>query len=478
MSLPSVAIVGRPNVGKSSLLNRLARQRISIVSPVPGVTRDRVGAVIEIDPPSETPRETPPAFVEVIDTGGYGAYTAEGSRYDDVGEDLATLAPQIEAQISAALSEAAVVLFVVDVQSGLTALDHGVADLLRRRGAAKRVVAVANKTDGEKWLAAAQEASALGFGAPMAVSATTGFGMRALLSDLWRRAGAAEADRPPESAPAPPAEMRIAIIARRNAGKSTLVNALAGEPRVIVSEIAGTTRDAVDVRFEIDGRHMIAIDTAGVRKRKSVADPVEFYAYERMLGAVDRADVAVLMLDATLPVSTVEKKLGKELQERYKPVVIAVNKWDLVQDKLQPEDYQKYLTEQLRGLDYAPIVFISAKDGEGVRDLVAMAFNLYEQASHHETTGRLNRIVAAIVQRRGPSSRLGTQAKVYYAAQIAVRPPTIALVVNDPKLFRGGYERYLVNRLHEELGCSEVPIKVLFRKHRRIELSPQSSRRR
>ena len=466
MVLPQIAIVGRPNVGKSSLLNRLARKRISIVAAEPGVTRDRVSAIIEVDSPQDRPRETPARLVEVVDTGGFGAYTALGKRFDDVGADLATLSPDIEAQIAIAAEQADLILLVVDVQEGLSSLDTSIATLLRHNGLAGKVLLVANKTDSAEWLAEGAAAAALGFGEPVGVSATSGFGVRGLLAAIRHRL--------PESGAGPDLalddEMKIAIVAKRNAGKSTLINALAGEPRVIVSEIAGTTRDSIDVRFEIGGRRMLAIDTAGVRKRKSFADDIELYAYQRMLASIRRADVVVLMIDATVEVSQVDKKLTLELQALHKPTVIAVNKWDLVEDRVKTGDYLDYLTEQLRGLSYAPIVFLSASAGQGLGDLTAMAFNLYRQAGHFETTGRLNQVVESILRRRGPSPRLGRQAKVYYVSQIDAHPPTIALVVNDPALFEGSYERYLLNRLREELSYSEVPIKLLFRPRKRMTL--------
>ena len=472
MTLPQIAIVGRPNVGKSSLLNRLARQRISIVAAEPGVTRDRVSAVIEMDSPQDSPHDTPARLVEVVDTGGFGAYTAQGKRYDDIGADLATLAPDIEAQIAIAAEQADLILLVVDVQGGLSSLDTKIATLLRHHGEARKVLLVANKTDSAEWLAEGAAAAALGFGEPMGVSAASGFRIRELMAAIWDRLPEPEAGRDPADD-----EMKIAIVAKRNAGKSTLINALAGEPRVIVSEIAGTTRDSIDVRFEMGGRRMLAIDTAGVRKRKSFADDIELYAYHRMLASIRRADVVVLMIDATVEVSQVDKKLTLELQAMHKPTVIAVNKWDLVEKRVKTGEYLDYLTEQLRGLSYAPIVFLSAVAGQGLRDLVAMTFNLYQQAGHFETTGRLNQVIESILRRRGPSPRLGRQAKVYYVSQIDAHPPTIALVVNDPLLFEGSYERYLLNRLREELPYSEVPIRLLFRARKRMTLSELKSGR-
>jgi len=468
MALPQIAIVGRPNVGKSSLLNRLARRRVSIVDPTPGVTRDRVSMVMELDPPLEAPAGSPDKLVEVIDTGGYGVYTAEGGRFNEIGEDLAQLTPFIEQQIAAARRSAALILLVIDAQAGITPLDETIANLLRKEGVAENVLLVANKVDAENWVAHGLEAANLGLGQPLCISATSGFNMRDLIDAMYQRVSIEAGQQQTEDAEA---DLKLAIIGKRNAGKSTLINALAGEPRVIVSEIAGTTRDSVDVRFELEGRSMLAIDTAGVRKRKSMADDIEYYAYHRMLSAIRRCDVALLLLDATQDVAQVDKKLAQELQRQYKPTVIVVNKWDLVADTLKPDDYLDYLTRELRGLDYAPIVFISAKDNEGLRDAVAMAFNLQQQAHHREPTGKLNALVQEILQQRGPSSRLGTQARLFYVSQVDVNPPTIAMVVNEPKLFEGRYERYLMNRLRDELPYSEVPIRLVFSKRARRELS-------
>ena len=467
-----IAIVGRPNVGKSSLLNRLAGRRVSIVDPTPGVTRDRVNVAIELDPPVESRRGLPPRFVEIIDTGGYGVYTAEDARFNEIGADLSVLTPVIEEQIAAAIEQARIILMVVDAQTGLTSLDHEIARLLRKRGAQDRVVTVSNKVDSESWVPAGLAASALGFGPTFCVSATSGFGLRELLDTLYERAEGCAHERSEFE------EIRIAIVGKRNAGKSTLINALAGEPRVIVSEIAGTTRDAVDVRFEMDGRRLLAIDTAGVRKRKSFADAVELYAYDRMIQAIDRADVVLLLVEAAVEVSMVDRKLAAELQSRFKPAIIVVSKADLIDtERASPDDYADYLTRELRGLDYAPIAFVSATAARGLRELIAMSFNLFDQASHRVGTGELNRVVEDILARRGPSSRLGTQARLFYASQVATHPPTIALVVNRPELFEGRYERYLLNRLRDALPFSEVPIRLLFRKRKRMELQEMKERR-
>lgn len=460
--LPVIAIVGRPNVGKSSLFNRLAGERISIVDPTPGVTRDRISTIITINPPNDTDEaDALPRVAEVCDTGGFGIYVAEGKRFDDAGEDLSALAPDIEAQIFAAVEGATIVLFTIDAQSGITALDEKIAQLLRRTGNTDRVIQVANKVDGPSWEVHALDAAKLGFGDTLSVSTKAGSGIRHLMEALWTRLGSR-----PDEPPASP-EMKVAIVGRRNAGKSSLVNSLAGAPRVIVSEIAGTTRDSVDVRFESDGRIFIAIDTAGIRKRKSWADDVEFYSHNRTEVALRRADVALLLLDATEPVSQVEKQLAGELVEAFKPTVIVVNKWDLVEAKQTPNDYLEYLTQELPMLSFAPLVFISAKNGDGTSDAIAMAFNLHTQASHRETTGKLNALVQKILTERGPSSKLGTIAKIYYISQIETNPPTIAMVVNKPELFEGAYERYLLNRLREELPYSEVPIKLIFSARRR-----------
>jgi GTP-binding protein len=472
VTIPRLAIVGRPNVGKSSLLNMIAGAKVSIVDPTPGVTRDRVSAIVDLPAPDGSGRARP---VEVVDTGGFGVYTAEGARFDEVGHDLASLTGPIEAQIRRAIESADAVLFCVDAQRGLTAHDREIARLLReqrlgstRRGGAASVPVrvVATKVDGPRWEAHALELSALGFGEPLICSAKNNYRRREFLDALYELAPPA-ADAGADLR----ADLRVAIIGKRNAGKSTLVNTLAGEERMIVSEIPGTTRDAVDVRLQLpDGRVVVAIDTAGLRRKRSFQGPLEWYALDRLERSIRRADVVLLLLDATTGVSQVDEHLAQLVQKSYRPAIVVVNKWDLAQGRpgrkgrpVTPEDFEEYLRDQLKGLAHAPVSFMSGKTGLNVRRTLELAFELHESAGRRVTTGRLNRLLREILERRGPPSKAGTIAKLYYAAQVATHPPTIAIVVNRPELFTPNYRRYLLNRIREQVGFDEVPVKLLVR---------------
>jgi GTP-binding protein len=436
--LPIVAIVGRPNVGKSSLLNYLAGRRISIVDPTEGVTRDRVS----------TPVEFAGHVFELTDTGGYGVI------------DRDNLTADIERQIALAIGEAQLILFVVDVKTGKVPLDQVVADYLR--GKNKKVLLVANKADGEKLALQTADFYSLGFGDPVPISCTTRQGKDRLLEKIVDRldfSGVEDLEAP---------EMKLAVVGKRNAGKSTLINTLAGAPRVIVSEVPGTTRDSIDVRFERDGHGFLVIDTAGVRKKAKITrDDLEFYAFHRAQRSIRRADVVFMLIDATVEMGDVDQKLGAYIAEEFKPCIIVINKWDLVEGKTTAEKYEEYIGKIFPLLDYAPIAFISAKENQNIDELIRLAQVMHEQASTRLSTSQLNTAVEEILALRGPSSPTAQKVKVYYATQIDVKPPTLVLFVNNPDLITEEYRRFFVRQLRERLPFSEVPIRLFVRGHHR-----------
>ena len=449
MSLPIITIVGRPNVGKSSLLNRLARRRIAIVAPTPGVTRDRVSAPIELGD----------GYAELFDTGGIGI------------EDVDALTEAVESQITYAIEVAALICFLVDAREGLTPLDRRVAERLRGHG--KPVILVANKVDDPTAVYEIHELHKLGFGQPLEVSALHGRGLEALLEAMAESL----ADYPVETPTEP--EMKLAIVGKRNAGKSTFVNALAGQERVIVSEKPGTTRDSVDVTIEKGRRRLIVIDTAGVRKRRKIASDVEFYSQHRAMRSIRRADVVVLTIDASVPVSQVDKMLAGEIAAELKPVILAVNKWDLAIGRAAGEDYAEYFAKTFPELAYAPISLTVATTGRNVWETVTLAAELFRQARTRVPTAKLNETIAEILQARGPSHKSGTRPpKILYATQIATCPPTIVIFVNDVRSFGTTYQRFLVNQFRKRLPFKEIPIRLLLRRRRETGPSRQGRGRR
>lgn len=450
-----IAIVGRPNVGKSSLLNALVHKRISIVQDMPGVTRDRIS----------TPLKIGDKYVELVDTGGYGFI------------DPDELTDHIKHQIEIAMTEATLVLFLVDCQEGLTGADEEIAALLRRRGI--RTLLVANKADGPKADMMLGDFARLGLGTPIGISALN---VRNIDQVIERIAENVDLSNAPTDVPEP--QMMVAIVGKRNAGKSTLVNSIAeiyeghGD-RVIVSEVPGTTRDSVDVRFEKDGKTLIVIDTAGVRKkRQMVSNDIEFYSFHRAERSIRRADVVLMLLDATERVSEPDKKLARYIAEQYKPVVLVINKWDLAKTMLQEQskeqggkfddhgimqEYRKYLDEELKHLDYAPIAFITAKDGRNVQGALDLAQHLFNQSRTRVTTHKLNTVVRQLLDERRPSTPTGRRARIYYVTQTDVAPPTIVLFVNNPDFVDTTYQRFMINRFRELLPYPEVPIKLFVR---------------
>jgi len=438
MAIPKVAIIGRPNVGKSSLLNALAGAMISIVEPTAGVTRDRVSTFIGRDE----------RYFELIDTGGYGIVDSD------------QLSEHIEHQIFQAIESAQLVLFMVDIRDGLVPLDKKIAQLLRKNNL--DVIGVANKADTARMFPAAGEFSKLGFGEFLCVSVQNNLNKAVLLDKIFDKISTLEPGRP-----AIP-DMKVAIVGKRNAGKSTLVNAMAGFERVIVSETPGTTRDAVDVRFEKDGKTIVVIDTAGVRKKRKMAGSIEFYGYVRAERSIRRADVVLFIIDATVSVSQVDKKLAKLIAEENKSCIIIINKWDLAKDSAATEDYQEYLTKVLPGLKYAPIAFTTATEAKNIRSVLDLTTEIFKQTTTWIPTVKLNKAFEIIKQEKIGTAKGKKKGwpKIYYATQIAINPITILMFVNRPELFEENYLRYVVNRLRTLLPVEEVPIKLLARKHR------------
>ncbi|RMH04593.1 MAG: ribosome biogenesis GTPase Der [Planctomycetota bacterium] len=437
-SRPLVAIVGRPNVGKSSLFNRLVGERRAIVEPTAGVTRDRLVLPVR--------RAEPPLDFDLMDTGGIGLV------------DRADLAASVEMQVSAGLAQAAAVLFLVDAREGLLPLDQQVARLLRRSG--RPVLLVANKCEGREAEGNLAEFAALGFGPARPVSAREGRGLAELLVDLaGHLPPAAEVPDRPGGA------LRIALVGRRNTGKSSFVNALCEEERVIVSEVPGTTRDAVDVTLSWRDRELVLVDTAGVHRRARLASPVEFFSLTRSDQAVRRADVALLFLDLTHAIARLDQELARTVRDRYKPTVVVGTKADLEPD-LRPEDFRAEVERRLPHLAGSPVVLVSNPERRGLDRALAEAFALHEEAARRVGTGELNRAVERAFRRLRFRGR-GEKPRVFYATQLRVHPPTFLLFVNRPRLFDKEAVRAIGGQLRRSLGFPRVPVRLVLRERPR-----------
>lgn len=438
MSKPIVAVVGRPNVGKSTLFNVLAGEQISIVKDTPGVTRDRIYADVTWLDYNFT----------LIDTGGIEPESSD------------VLLKFMREQAEIAIETADVILFLVDVRQGLVDADYKVADMLRRSH--KPIVLVVNKVDSfEKYMPDVYEFYNLGLGDPQPISASSMLGLGDMLDEVVRYFDESSKEEVEDERP------RIAIIGKPNAGKSSIINKLLGEERVIVSDIAGTTRDAIDTEVIRNGQSYVFIDTAGLRRKSKIKEDLERYSIIRTVSAVERCNVAVLVIDAVEGVTEQDAKIAGIAHERGKGLIIAVNKWDLVEknDKTIYR-YTEDIRDVLSFAPYAEIIFISAQTGQRLPKLFQTIDVVIENHSLRIATGVLNEIVSEAVAMQQPPSDKGKRLKIYYVTQVSVKPPTFVIFVNDKELMHFSYTRYLENRIRDTFGFRGTPLKFIIRERK------------
>ena len=434
MGKPVVAIVGRPNVGKSTLFNMIAGERISIVKDTPGVTRDRIYADVSWLNYSFT----------IMDTGGIEPVTKN------------QMLKSMREQAMMAIEMADVVMFVVDVRQGLTDSDSKVADMLRK--AAKKVVLVVNKVDNfEKYMPDVYEFYNLGIGEPFPVSSIGKLGIGDMLDEvtsLFPGDIEEEEDERP----------RVAVVGKPNAGKSSIINKILGENRVIVSDIAGTTRDAVDTSITWQDKEYVFIDTAGLRRKNKIKEEIERYSILRTVSAVERADVVVLVIDATEGITEQDAKIAGIAHDRGRGMLIAVNKWDLIEkDNNTVKEYTKKIRNILSFMPYAEIIFISAETGQRIPRLFDELEIIIQNHSLRVATGVLNEILAEAVAMQQPPSDKGRRLKIFYITQVSVKPPAFVIFVNDKKLMHFSYTRYIENKIREAFGFAGTPLKFIIR---------------
>lgn len=454
MSKPIVALVGRPNVGKSTLFNRLVGERLAIVDETPGTTRDRLFGEAEWNG----------RIFHVVDTGGIDP-THGGKTPLSVGS--ADFIDEIRQQAKVAIDEADAILFVNDGQTGVTSPDLEVADILRRSQKKLEdgtywppIFVVVNKAEARGRRDEAPQFYELGLGEPFAVSAVHGTGTGDLLDALV-------AAFPPQEQEEEDESIKIALVGKPNAGKSSLLNKLVGEERAIVSPIPGTTRDATDTIIDVNGLQVTLIDTAGIRKRGKIEHGVEQYSVLRSFKAIERADVALLMIDATTGITSQDAHIAGFILEEWKSCVVIVNKWDAVEkDSFTMEEYTRKIRADLNFMDYVPLLFISAKTGQRVDQVLPMALRVQEERLARLSTSRINEVIHNAQDAHPHPSHAGRQLKMYYGTQVRSDPPTFMIYVNDPKLMHFTYMRYLENQIREEYGFLGTPIKIVTKSRR------------
>ena len=439
---PIVAIIGKPNVGKSTFFNYLVGSRISIVQDTPGVTRDRVYAETNWRGRNFT----------LIDTGGI----------EPDSEDI--ILSQMREQANLAIAMANVILFLTDIRQGVTAADREIALMLKKSG--KPIVLVCNKADNfEKDSQEAYEFYNLGIGEPHPISATNALGIGDVLDKIYESFPPKTDDEENDNI------IKVAVIGKPNVGKSSLINKILGENRAIVSDIAGTTRDAIDTEFENESGKYVLIDTAGIRRKSKVKESIEKFSIMRTLLAIERADVCLMLVDATEGVTDQDAKIAGEAHEAGKGVIIVVNKWDAVEKQTGTlENYKKEVYDKLKYLSYAPMIFISAKTGQRVNKLFDLINHVAEQNSLRVSTSILNQVINEAIAIVQPPTDKGKRLKIYYGTQAGTKPPTFVIFVNNKELFHFSYERYLVNQIRKEFGLEGTPVRIIVREKNEKEM--------
>lgn len=456
MKKPVIALVGRPNVGKSTLFNRLVEQRLAIIDDVPGTTRDRL--VAEGDWAGHS--------FFVIDTGGIDPSKQRDQAPLSIGS--APFVDEIRAQVEVAIEEADVVVLVVDALSGATQADQEVASLLRRRQRQvdgkllPPVILAVNKADSEASRLNAMDFYSLGMGEPFPISAIHGTGTGDLLDEVVAHFPAPTEDENEESA------IKVAIVGKPNAGKSSLLNKLLGRERAIVSDIPGTTRDAIDTPVTLDDQDYVLIDTAGIRKRGSIIPGVEKYSVLRAMQAIERCDVAVLVVDATTGITAQDTHIAGYINEAWKSVILVVNKWDLIEkDNNTSVEFERQIRQQLNFLPYIPILFLSAKSGQRVQQLLPLVSKVRQERLQKVPTSQLNRILINAQDTHQQTSGTGKPLRIYYGTQVKNDPPTFLLYCNDPTLGHFTYKRFLENQIRKEVPFIGTPIQIVLKKRER-----------
>lgn len=467
---PLVALVGRPNVGKSTLFNRLAGQRLAVVDDVPGTTRDRLHADAEW---------TGVDFI-VVDTGGIDpSYTKKNESGEPLSIGSKDFIQEIKQQAHIAINDADCILFLVDVEHGVTPADWEVANILRQHQTETEsgdytppVILAVNKCENKSRRDEIFEFYSLGLGEPFPISAKHGSGVGDLLDEMLD-ALKIEAKSTYEE-PEDDDSLKIALVGKPNAGKSSLLNRLIGQERAIVSPIAGTTRDAVDSYLTFEGQEITLIDTAGIRKRGKIDRGVEKYSVLRALKAISRADVALLVIDAETGITAQDMHIAGFILEEFKSTIVVVNKWDAIEkDTHTMENYRKDILRQLNFMDYVPILFVSALSGQRVHQILPKAIEVQNERMMRLSTSQVNKLIREAVRNHPPPSFKGKLLKIFYGTQVRTEPPTFLIYVNDPEVLHFSYLRYLENQIRATYPFTGTPIRVIARERKKVKLAPR-----